>query len=643
MSWLLADLPKGSTIPREENWTKGPEASLGEIVGSAFEEQYRTLSVFGIQAEFMDRINAAKPLEEGVALPKFTADEAKAIAQHLEDGTPLSEDPFGPYATPAARGAPNLERLQGPEAYRGSTKARFDKFQELTGGQMTAVWADTRKSVRDILDRSADVRSRSGFVSGILGGFAGAVAGSFTPRDPLNVASIFVGGFGAKAVQRIGTEIGLNSGIEAINMLTGVADNRRLAGVPLTQDEVIGNIAMTGLGAGVLRGAFVEAPSALLRRLARDVPQNPPPAAPARPDAPPPEGRGLTGRFTTPEGVEGEFTPTLRGSISTPEERISAGSTATTADRLRVNYMLDYLEDARTPPLARGAVTADFGYRMATVDQLIAQNAFGRADRTLSEVLQAVSVRDAGGQEVYPFRALAATTEDIDAAVRAANPALFAQRAQLEARVANLENTIRQAAGRVKVGEDSNAARLLVEQEAKIAEWKAMLERGEFPKKRQRELVQKDIADMEKANVQLRAKALAGLPGGGKNVATRLSKLAQAIGHVDQEIAFQKAALQESQAAAAANVPKITVAARLEELVDAHERALPTMGEKYDAMANEAADAAITKIDMGDLKDVDLDLDILDAETGKTRSLRDMMAELTKDNNLEKAMKECNI
>lgn len=634
MSWLLDEIPRGGAIPREETWTRGPQASLRDIVMSAFDEQYRANSVLGVQSEFLDRINSAKAKDGTSLLPSFSTAEAKSIAEYLEDGKPFPAD--------MSRQLSDLMRdnlANTPDQSKGSLKERFDKYEELTGGGMTSAWTDTKKSIRDVLDRAADVRSRSLPVDNFVWSLIGGIGGAFTTRDPVNLATVFVGGVGKSALTRIASEVGLNSGIEAINVLTGVADNRRLAGVPMTPGEIVSDIALTGVGAGVLRGGF-EGLGALARRFGT-VPEAPPAPVPTKlePSAP---SRGLVGDFTTPEGFTGQFSPVIRAGVPAPDERVPPGSSTTTAQRLRVDYLMSYLDDARVPPLARGAVTADFGLAVKAVDQALAGDLF-KGDATLADVAATLGVKAENGEVVYPLRFLAGNLleEDVEQVLRQKHPSLYTQRAQLEARISNLEATIRQSSEHVKTADDSTAARKLIDNEARIAEWRASLERGEYPKKRQRELVEKDIADLEAKNVELRQKALARLPGGGKNIATRLSKLTEALGEINHELAYQRFLVGVDRIG---STPRIEVAAKLHEMAEAHERALSADdGAKYDAVAEAARNPEVDEIELGDinLKGEDLDLEVFDADTGKVRPLREIMRDLTKDNNLEKSMNEC--
>lgn len=101
--------------------------------------------------------------------------------------------------------------------------------------------------------RAADIGSRA-TLSGMIGGFAGAVVGAFSERDPVNVATLGLGGFGKTLAVRVLSEAGVNSAVEAINQFTGVTENRRLLGLETSTEQALLNVAAAGVGAGLLRG-----------------------------------------------------------------------------------------------------------------------------------------------------------------------------------------------------------------------------------------------------------------------------------------------------------------------------------------------------------------------------------------------------
>lgn len=110
-----------------------------------------------------------------------------------------------------------------------------------------------RRSAREVYDTQEDVASRATF-TGVIGGFAGDVAGSFSRRDPLNLATLGIGGVGKTAAVRILSEAGANSAIDALNEFIGVSENKRLLGIPNSTEQMLINVAAAGVGAGILRG-----------------------------------------------------------------------------------------------------------------------------------------------------------------------------------------------------------------------------------------------------------------------------------------------------------------------------------------------------------------------------------------------------
>lgn len=121
----------------------------------------------------------------------------------------------------------------------------------------------------EIEQQSAAVAERGG-AGAFLGTLGGAIAGSFTYRDPLNITTLTAGGFGRSAAMRIATEIGIASGITGLTEVTQVQPARELAG--LQDRSALLTIGAAGLGAGLFRGLF-EGGAVALRRLERAEPQ----------------------------------------------------------------------------------------------------------------------------------------------------------------------------------------------------------------------------------------------------------------------------------------------------------------------------------------------------------------------------------
>lgn len=101
---------------------------------------------------------------------------------------------------------------------------------------------------------------------GVLGDFTGGAAGSMRPStDPLNFATIGVGGAGKSIATRVATEGGSQGAIETLNQFTGVQESRRLLGLDYGLSQAALQIGMTAAGGAALRGTG-EAAAAGYRR-----------------------------------------------------------------------------------------------------------------------------------------------------------------------------------------------------------------------------------------------------------------------------------------------------------------------------------------------------------------------------------------
>lgn len=116
---------------------------------------------------------------------------------------------------------------------------------------------------KKVEERTAYV-GETGGTGAFIGGLAGGIAGSFTTRDPINLATLPLGGFGRSVGMRVLTEAAVAGTVEAGVQYGFVAPNRELAGLP--QQDVLQNVLYAAGGAAALRGVF-EGGAAGLRSL----------------------------------------------------------------------------------------------------------------------------------------------------------------------------------------------------------------------------------------------------------------------------------------------------------------------------------------------------------------------------------------
>jgi hypothetical protein len=142
------------------------------------------------------------------------------------------------------------------QEYAQRAQAQIEKYDQLAQqhGLLTyeQMFKQVQQNAQQTAASAADVQQRSTF-AGEIGGFFGGAAGSMTPRDPINLATLALGGIGKSFIARTVSQIGLNGLAQAAELLNGSADTQKLLlGKGPTPVEEAEQIAAAGLGAGAL-------------------------------------------------------------------------------------------------------------------------------------------------------------------------------------------------------------------------------------------------------------------------------------------------------------------------------------------------------------------------------------------------------
>ncbi|TGP59542.1 MULTISPECIES: hypothetical protein [unclassified Mesorhizobium] len=143
------------------------------------------------------------------------------------------------------------------QEYRTKAEAQIVKYDELAQQHGLLTYEQMFKQVQlNARQKEADALDVAGRATdmGVVGDIAGSVVGSMTPRDPINMATLALGGAGKTILARVGAQIGMNSVAEAGELISGSADTQRLllGKDALTPEDEAVQIAAAGLGAGVL-------------------------------------------------------------------------------------------------------------------------------------------------------------------------------------------------------------------------------------------------------------------------------------------------------------------------------------------------------------------------------------------------------
>jgi len=142
------------------------------------------------------------------------------------------------------------------QEYSQKAQAQIEKYDELAQQHGLLTYEQMFKQVQQNAQQTAtgaqDTASRA-TLAGEVGGFLGGAAGSMTPRDPINLATLALGGIGKSFIARTVSQIGLNGLAQAGELLNGSADTQKLLlGKGPTTGEEATQIALAGLGAGAL-------------------------------------------------------------------------------------------------------------------------------------------------------------------------------------------------------------------------------------------------------------------------------------------------------------------------------------------------------------------------------------------------------
>jgi hypothetical protein len=270
-----------NSVPAEQA-AFAPRAGFLEAFNMAWDVQTKAWSQFGLEyalreqeQEMFQRIRSA-----GAEPPASLNDyEDKQIAPGVNFEGFMAGVNSGAYLDAARLYAGDVPDSQD---ITGRLAERHKRLEELRKQFPNAGIRTYREMFDDVRTKAQEAErrlSRTPFTfGGYLGEFAGGAAGSLAPTtDPLNAATIGVGGIGRTALTRIATEGGAQAGIETINQFTGVQENRQLMGLEYGLSQAALQVATTGLGGAMLRG-IGEGGAAVARRWFRDAPGDPAPA-----------------------------------------------------------------------------------------------------------------------------------------------------------------------------------------------------------------------------------------------------------------------------------------------------------------------------------------------------------------------------
>jgi len=572
----------------------GKPSGFFEGIAQGYEQQYRVDSPYSLEAEVVDAWKETIDLyrERTGEQPGFAMDMA-ALNSYART---LQGEDISVFQQGIGGGVPkelqeNISKFQAfNEALKASGDPDFKSFEQV----LEEVFA----MQQDVEEQSA-LLGETGGVSGAIGQFIGATAGTLTTRDPLTLGTLGLGGIGKTVLARVASSGAVSGGLTAVTELGAVQANRELAG--LQERDPFFDIAVAAAAGGVFQGAE-ELVSRLLRGRAARRAEAERPAPDLSGDLQDPRLRAARHIFEMEEVVikkspYGEGRKGLRRFTAELEEvqGIFAGKTDTAVARVLPPIPYEELKKAADFDIVSEIEPVIYARLEAAQVRLEeARGQFDELENTMPTVEDAIDSIDPDTGTVV--RSL---LDDLD------QPGLTTQRRQeIEGRLARITETLDEAVIDKRLND---------------------IQIG--PKKQlqfQRKSIRAANKEYKKAYAEVEA------------VRARIVREQEQTEIVQQALFAQDLAKTVVAGRAPVQMARVSgdaaeaIALRLEGL-ESDVEAVATIG-RFDESA--------TDIDIGLEEPVSLDMQYIDTD-GNTRSVRDIMKELQEDQRLDEAMRSC--
>lgn len=283
MSWFAEPNQDALTIT-PDRVTTGPRVGFMRAFETAYETQVRGASLFGIQEAMRNREDRQRK-----RLRDAGVENIPSISQQADDPLRMFTD-FGQDYIDATKfyengGDPEIGvRLREYDKRVEELKVKFPQLDLETSIDM---WRGVKSEAQQFEQRAATERTDLG---GAVGAFAGGAVGSLNPNtDPLNFATLPLGGAGKTVLGRVAGQAGAQGLVEGFNQGIGVQEQRRLLGLGYGPGDAIMRIGGAAIGGAAVQG-FGEVVGYGFRKMfkGRDVPDvalpPPPPRMPASPE-----------------------------------------------------------------------------------------------------------------------------------------------------------------------------------------------------------------------------------------------------------------------------------------------------------------------------------------------------------------------
>lgn len=267
----------------------GPKLGFLGAWEASYDAQVRASSLRGMERMLIDEEDAqvTRLKQAGVAHPERLGEFSQRYGYGKRDpvtgATKVDEfwkgyrDVARYYVDGETGDSDIATQLAGRNAHLETLKQQHPDLGIKTYGEMF-------DSVRSKAQRAELVqREYPTSIAGDIGSFLGGAVAGIDPRyDPLNFATLPIGGVGKTAAARIATQGGAQGAIEAVNQLTGVQETRRLQGLDYGVSDAAMRIGGAAIGGAVVQGLGEAAGAFVRSRWFRSTAKDPAPPAPVR-------------------------------------------------------------------------------------------------------------------------------------------------------------------------------------------------------------------------------------------------------------------------------------------------------------------------------------------------------------------------
>jgi len=270
------EINRETTAPGNSAFAEGPRLGFLGAMEASYNAQALANSALGIQKAMTEEFDAdyQKLRSRGVKAPVLPFGNSLNEARFF---SPANQDTPGEYTAD----------MQENDKFWSEAKQKYPDLNLRTPYER---WQAVQKRAQEA-DRFWE--SSNTTFGGMIGGFIGGAAAGINPEvNPINFAALPLGGVGATAGARIASQAAGQGGVELVNQLTGVQEQRRLLGLDYGASQAFQQAAGAALAGGVFQGVG-EGLGIAARRWFTAAPHDPAPPVPTQ--TPTPVQRGALG------------------------------------------------------------------------------------------------------------------------------------------------------------------------------------------------------------------------------------------------------------------------------------------------------------------------------------------------------------